>query len=163
MNLVLRLALCAVVVAVAGIGLDIAHPGCLNNLGSELGSLPGLRSSIREEIDKQNDLQERCKIVLARLDAKRNIAAAVIAERLSLWEAAERFRDLANAAAAQNGQPPQKLVSYAVDEHICREVIACVNAELWDQPELAAVVGARLERELQEELECESGCLMKCP
>src|SRR5438132_8372118 len=148
MNLVLRLALCAVVVAVAGVGLDIAHPGCLNNLGSELGSLPGLRSSIREEIDKQNDLQERCTIVLARLDAKRQIAAAVIAERVSLWEAAERFRDLANAAAAQNGQPPQKLASYAAHEHICREVIACVNAELWDQPELAAVVNARLEREL---------------
>jgi hypothetical protein len=77
------------------------------------------------------------RVLLAGLCQKQQAVVAVIDGRMSLLEAAARFR------AAQ--QPPVP----ADGETLCRSVIGWVELALRDCPERAELVTRRLEQELQ--------------
>jgi hypothetical protein len=109
-----------------------------------IGYLPG--PSLEEERRHHEELQEKCKTSVARCFAKDAVAAKVLAGRLTLLEAAARFRDLDRGPPAfdwehfRAGTP-----NMSDEERHCREVINRV-ASTW--PDEAAVV-VRLERELE--------------
>jgi hypothetical protein len=73
--------------------------------------------------------------LLAGLAQKQQAVADVIRGRVSLLEAADRFR------IAGGGEKNA--------EALCRSVIGWVELKLHDRPERAALVADRLERELQ--------------
>ena len=75
------------------------------------------------------------RTLLAGLSQKQQVVADVIAGRLTLHEAAARFR----AASGDAGD----------GETLCRSVIGWVHLALRDHPERADRVAGRLERELQ--------------
>jgi hypothetical protein len=80
---------------------------------------------------------------LARVATKQRVVEQVIAGRLSLMEAATRFR------AAGRG-----LLPAAEDgETVCRTVIGWAELALRDRPERASAVAERLEGELRWHLE----------
>jgi hypothetical protein len=72
--------------------------------------------------------------MLAGLRLKQSAVAAVVDGKLTLSEAAARFRD---AQCGSDG------------ETLCRSVIGWVHLALSDRPERAEAVSSRLERELQ--------------
>jgi len=47
----LRLLVCAVAMALAGTILELAHPGWVNELATDLWALPNIRSKLHEELD----------------------------------------------------------------------------------------------------------------
>ncbi|HJZ60370.1 MAG TPA: hypothetical protein VKE74_35830 [Gemmataceae bacterium] len=77
------------------------------------------------------------RALLNGLDEKQQAVAGVIAGRLTLLEAAARFR-------AAGGGPVE-----ADGEAVCRSVIGWVHLALSERPERAEEVSARLESELQ--------------
>ena len=76
-------------------------------------------------------------VLLTSLSRKQEAVAGVIDGRVSLREAAARFR-------AAGGARPD-----ADEETVCRSVIGWVHLALCDRPERAERVTARLEYELQ--------------
>jgi hypothetical protein len=97
---------------------------------------------------------EECLALQRRVGAKVRLAREVIDGRLTLLEAAARFRDL-------NREPPLfAWVAFRAanpgasdDELLCREVISYVHLEQRGQPGTDAGLVARLEAELNERLE----------
>jgi hypothetical protein len=77
------------------------------------------------------------RLLLAGLTQKQQAVAAVIAGRISLAEAAARFRAAGGSLAAID------------TEVLCQTVIGWVHLALSDRPERAEAVTARLEWELQ--------------
>jgi hypothetical protein len=96
---------------------------------------------------------DACARALQRLQAKQDIVAQLVAGRVSLLEAATRFR-----AASQ---PVVEGPSYAVfaqaeqdsDERVCRTLIGWAYLALCEYPERAEAVSNRLETDLQEILD----------
>jgi hypothetical protein len=96
---------------------------------------------------------DACARALQRLQAKQEIVAQLVAGRVSLVEAASRFR-----AASQ---PVTEGSSYAVfarqgqdsDERVCRTLIGWAYLALCEYPERAEAVSNRLETDLQEILD----------
>jgi hypothetical protein len=98
-----------------------------------------------------------CNAVSQRGLAKGRLAVDVAAGRLTLLEAAARFREL-------NSQWPPfdwhlwrgfihvRFPGVSDDEGLCRQVIICAKSALWEKPEEAELVACRLEAELDEHL-----------
>lgn len=150
MNAILRFTVCTVALGVVGLGLDLLHPGGLPGLAGELGSLPRLRMTLRQELEKQQQLDDENVKILGRIATKRQIATEVVAGRVSLWQAAEHFAQLVDT---KPGQTPAKCC-ICPDEKYFRAVMAYARAEFSGRPEVVAVVKSRLENELQQALEC---------
>src|SRR5262249_45319578 len=97
-----------------------------------------------------DELERRRQAQQQRLTARHQVAADVIAGRLSLLEAAARFRDLnaqepAIAAAFTRSHPDR-----SPEECLCRQVIGQVESDLAEQsPKRAAELRTRLEAELR--------------
>ncbi len=76
--------------------------------------------------------------------------AELVAGRLTLWQAADRFRGL-RAGPPHPAAPPGAADGRAEGERLCREVMARVDAWLVEHaPERATAVAARLEAELRQ-------------
>jgi hypothetical protein len=75
------------------------------------------------------------RALLAGLQLRQQAVVAVIDGRMSLWEAAARFRSSQRTPAD--------------GEALCRSVIGWVGLALSDRPERAELVTRRLEQELQ--------------
>ncbi|HEV3078968.1 MAG TPA: hypothetical protein VGY66_04290 [Gemmataceae bacterium] len=153
MNAVLRFAVCTIALSVAGLGLNLLHPGGLPGLGGELCSLPRLRMTLRQELEKQQQLDDKNVKMLGRIAIKRQIATEVVAGRVSLWQAAERFAQMVDN---KPGQTPAKCC-ICPDEKYFRAVLAYAKEEFGGPPEVVALVKSRLENELQQALECGAG------
>jgi hypothetical protein len=90
---------------------------------------------------------------LQRLQVKQDIVAQLVAGRVSLLEAAARFRAASQplsdgaslAALARSGQD--------ADERICRTLIGWAYLSLCEYPERAEAVSNRLETDLQDILD----------
>src|SRR6266478_3216719 len=98
MTAILRLTVCAAALGVAGAGLNVGYPGGVGNFGYDLWSLPRLRAAIHDELEREAILQERTADALARVEAKHELVTELVARRMTLLEAAKRFRVLADAA-----------------------------------------------------------------
>jgi hypothetical protein len=157
-NAILRLTVCLAALGVAGLGLDLVAPGGLPNLAAELASLPRLKLSMRTELDRQQQLDEENVKILARITAKRQIAFETVAGRVTFLEAANRFRELAEADSRTDTDQSERLPR-CPEEKYFRAVIAYARAEFSAQPDVLAVLLPRLEQELRQALD--EACLRK--
>jgi hypothetical protein len=105
-----------------------------------------------EEIRRGEQLDAAGPIIMHGLERKSEIARELIAGRLTLFEAAARFKAV-NAARPANLPPildPYPGATY--EERLCRQVIVFADTELEGSYDRAEFV-ARLEADLQEHLD----------
>jgi hypothetical protein len=155
MNGFLRVSACASALLAAFLGLNFFQPGLLSELGSEVVHLPQFRNRLREQEEQRDLLQQQCATVIGRVECKRRIVAELIAEHITLPEAAAKFRDLEKSGTDRAYPSSWSCPSTRMgDERFYRGVIAYAREQLHLKPELAATVGARLEMEMLQEREC---------
>lgn len=107
---------------------------------------------------QQYQAEEEREILLSstikRREMKNRVAAEVIADRLSLMQAAVQFCEADSQAADFHWKEFRKCYSGATDEErFCRMVIAWVQHMLVTDPERADSITTRLQLELQEHLQ----------
>jgi hypothetical protein len=97
--------------------------------------------------------EEACERALHRLQIKQDIVAQLVAGRVSLLEAAARFRAASQpfSDGASLGSAIRPVQESA--EHICRTLIGWAYLALSEYPERAEAVTNRLETDLQEVLD----------
>jgi hypothetical protein len=145
MNLFLRPAavvLCLGVLALGVVAFDPTYPPQVD---------PHLRSSMAEELARRERLKQLEDASFRRTQAKRQVAAEVIAGRRRLAEAIEQFGTLDRQwpeLSTWIKKPEELLMS--PDEWGGREVLRFVQLVLADRPDEAATVAGRLEKELQQ-------------
>jgi hypothetical protein len=104
-----------------------------------------------EEMRRTDDIVSRDQAVLRCLDGKHKVASEVVAGRLTLPQAADRFRELRTELAATHEDGPS-LSGQDDEESLCRHVIDWVATSLREEPERAGKVVARLEDDLRQHL-----------
>lgn len=108
--------------------------------------VPGLTGG---ESQRARSLEQRRADVFRPIEAKLRMAEDVAEGRLSLTEAAARFRAL--GAEARASAVPRQASADVMEAGVwCREVIDYVRYVLRDQPERAALVIERLSAEMQQ-------------
>jgi hypothetical protein len=91
--------------------------------------------------------------LLKRMEARDRLVEALLADRLTLLQAAAGFRDLDQGSPEFNlGRFRQKASGQTDEERYCRLVILWAEAQHVDSPERAARVAARLGEELKAHL-----------
>jgi hypothetical protein len=95
---------------------------------------------------------------LQRLQVKQEIVAQLVAGRVSLLEAASRFRAASQPIAESAGLAVAARSGQESDERVCRTLIGWAYLALCEYPERAEVVSNRLETDLQEILD-RYGCV----
>jgi hypothetical protein len=142
MKYLARLLLLAVVAAILGMGaLGLFARG-------EQSEGRSLARWVLFEMRRTEALQERATMVSTSMEAKKAIIADLVAERLTLREAAKQFR-AANDIVENDGG--DLLATYRLpqtDEELCQQVIVWVKAELAAHPRQTARAVHRLEKEL---------------
>ena len=95
---------------------------------------------------------------MQRYEAKEAIIAEVIADRLTLLEAAAQFHDLNATWPRASHWLQQQYPGVPYELALCRQIIdqVCIELRQYD-PERSDRVVARLEAELQAHLKCETG------
>jgi hypothetical protein len=90
--------------------------------------------------------------VLRRIAEKDRVAAAVVARRLTLAQAVDRFRALNDPCAPSRARESAlwHRPRMSEKERLCRQVIAWVRVSLENAPAQARAVGAQLEKEMRE-------------
>ncbi|HZT82744.1 MAG TPA: hypothetical protein VFA26_21115 [Gemmataceae bacterium] len=104
--------------------------------------------------DEENVLDRQLRAVVQRLEKKQQVIAALLGGRLSLLEAAARFRELNETPSELPNHSYRILFEGKSDEErLCRQVIAwAYNEAEVSSPEGARAVRRRLEAELAEHL-----------
>ncbi len=140
------------VALVMGIGYAYQHAATDFELGwgSSLWTLHGLMEG---ELQRETQLEDRIEDTRRRLAAKEWVKQELIAQRMTLLEAAAQFRDLSKSQPRYLDQIRRAYPSRSDEESLCRNVIAHVRVTLHKEPTRAAVVLARLEAELREILQ----------
>jgi len=115
------------------------------------GNNADFRSPPAEELVRQERLKQWKEATFRRLEAKRHVAAEVIARRCSLAEAIAQFRALDEQwpRSRPQMQMPRGL-TMSEDEWDGQNVLSAVQMILADRPDEAAAVGDRLEKELRQ-------------
>src|SRR6516164_7638903 len=88
----LRLAAGILCVGVLALGVVVIDPACLSNFPHRRG--PDRKASLAEEIARNEQLDQQEAALHRQRQAKRRVAAEVIARQCSLAEAIEQFRAL---------------------------------------------------------------------
>jgi hypothetical protein len=124
-------------------------PQALSPLGLDFGDLPALQRRLEETRLRGEELDRRREALLRRIAAKERVVAELVAGRLTLLQAAARFRDL-KGEPPDLAAPPGLACGCSEGERLCREVMAWADGWLAEQaPQRAAAVAARLEAELR--------------
>jgi hypothetical protein len=158
----LRLLVCATAMVLAGCVLELAQPGWLVQLGSELLRLSQSRADLREELELGRRLEEESAALVACAHIKQRILNELIYDRLTLIETATRFRELDRIRL--NGQPNRFCSTWPGSSEIeryCQQIIQAAKCELYEQPCVAAAVLARLKAEFQVAAESGAFCLLR--
>jgi hypothetical protein len=152
MNSMLRLAGCASFLGLFFVGAYAFCPVVLEDAGLDIAEWIRCRRTFDSETERGEELSQRRQFAVERHLAKNQIARDLIAGKLSLAEAADRFGELPH--------PPRRMRELlrlyqgsATDEEIMgRHVIdwACTLQE--NEPARVDALRARLEKELQEYL-----------
>jgi hypothetical protein len=146
MNIYVRILSCIALLGTALLALSHYRPAWASRYGLDWWSLPEMHEQIRSGEQALLDKQADCEAVEARIAVKAEVIDALVAGRLTLAEAAARFRKL-NASA---GAPPTAVKGAfpgaTEEERLCRQVISwttCVGSY-----ESAHQTRERLEAEL---------------
>jgi hypothetical protein len=143
MNRLLRATVCVLV-----LGLIIALTGFFVVPWLDGGAQ---RQRLRQEQVRSDALKKRYEAVLRCVEGKAEVTAEVVAGRLSLVEAIDRFRRL--QALQDDGQdellgtPSHLAVN---DDEIAQNILRWVFSALCEEPSRRAAVMTRLEKELAE-------------
>jgi hypothetical protein len=113
----------------------------------------GNNPSLAEERGREEKLQQMHEATRHRLEAKRQVAQEVIAQRQTLAQAIEEFRTLDRQWPECPPEPTLEALGISEDELDGLCVLHYVRGVLADHPDEAAEVVGRLEKELQELLE----------
>ena len=115
-------------------------------------------SEWHQKIDEGLQLDDDLERAMQRHEAKESIVAEVIADRLTLLEAAAQFRDLNSTWPRASHWLQQRYPGVPYERALCRQIIDLVCIELQQcAPERRDCFVTRLEAELQAHLECEPG------
>jgi hypothetical protein len=102
-----------------------------------------------DELRRADELERRRIACAGRQEIRDHIIRDVIAGRLSLEEAGERFQQLNEADPHFSWAVFRAAYPGATDDERCRrQVIAFVRIDLEDEPSRSSVIGKILEREL---------------
>ncbi len=147
----LRLLAGAGAITLAGCILELARPGWVGELATDLRALPTIRSDLYEELELGGELEIQISALRSRVVAKQRILRDLIDKRLTLIEAATGYRDLDSGL---EGDQPGRLrgawSGRSLIERYCQQLIQTSEWELLEQPRRAAAVVARLKSELKE-------------
>ena len=110
-------------------------------------------SEWHQKIDEGQQLDDDLERAMQRHEAKEAIVAEVIADRLTLLEAAAKFLDLNATWPRASHWLQQRYPGVPYELALCRQIIdqMCVELRQCDR------VVTRLEAELQAHLKCETG------
>jgi hypothetical protein len=109
-------------------------------------------------VARSADLETRLESSYRRLQAKRAVVSELLAGRLTLLEAAARFRDLDAGLPEFRDLLLQRYPDVPYEVAVCRQVIEQARSvPRVRTPEQEASIVARLEAELQAHLDCEGG------
>ena len=149
MSKFLRLAAAVLCVGVLALGVVYFDPACMLTFPHRWD--PDKKASLVEEIARNEQLDQQEAALRRQRQAKRAVAAEVIARRRSLAEAIEEFRALDREWPKLGPLPhwPADL-GMSADEGVGRDVLYFVQLVLADRPDEAATVAGRLEKELQQ-------------
>jgi hypothetical protein len=137
----------AVVFTAVGAGLMYFSAAILPRLGLDFGELAALQRQLDEVGRVDEELDHHRGIVLRRIVAKQQVVGELQAGRLTLLQAAARFRDLEEALPVTRGWPPRATSGPAEGERWCREVMAWAQTQHGEYlPDLAARLEADLRR-----------------
>jgi hypothetical protein len=151
MNVSLRMIVCGVYGYSLVTALNFAYPGWFEETRAEVIRLVASRQQSQE-------LRHRMGTILRCQQSKDEVVADVIAQRVSLREAADRFRDLNLRHKDRRWWEHfrRRYAGQSDTERHCREVINWTEAVLTKHEGGDAVtLAAQLEDELQNMLECE--------
>ena len=126
--------------------------------GLDSYAVPGPLSKLHQKIEKCQELDDDLERSMRRLEAKEAIVAEVIGDRLTLLEAAARFRDLNATWPRASHWLQQRYPGVPYELALCRQIIdqVCIELRQW-APERRDRIVTRLEAELQTHLESEAG------
>jgi hypothetical protein len=129
-----------------GVGALLWGWGCLSRPGS-----PTASTSL--EARKDELVREECRRISQRIGAKEAVVLELLAQRLTLREAARRFEQLeAGKSQAQRALWRATTPGETDEERSYRTVLHFVRAEVRDDPVRAGVVWQRLYAELPSHL-----------
>jgi hypothetical protein len=155
MNALLRLVVSAGAVALAVYGLNEVEADWHTEIGPALLSLVEIRSQIKQESQNARRIEEQDQILVSAMNAKEQIVVDLVADRLTLLEAAARFREL------REGLPTCEMEMFrqaypgnSDDERYCHQVIRAVESLRGRQPNEVTRAVARLKKELEDEAAC---------
>ncbi len=152
MNPVIWRGLCVGGVCLAVVGLTWAGAHCGLELAPREWDLGRLERQIEGEARRGQRLEADRVVLLNSVETKRQIADNLTAGRLTLWEAAARFKALYATRPEHLGPYLDQYPGGSDDERLCRQVIGFAEARLEESAARKAFV-ARLEAELQQRLE----------
>jgi hypothetical protein len=126
MNLYVRTLSCLALLGTSLVALSQYRPSWAAELNLDWWNLPELREDIRREKEREGKLRRDTGI--ARCAAREEVTQDLLAGRLTLPQAAARFRAL-NAAVGPNVPPLGLWFPGATEEErLCRQVIAWVES-----------------------------------
>jgi hypothetical protein len=156
-NTFVRLLACIALVGTPFVVLEKTRPAWAAPLGLDWWTLPQLARVVRQAEAESEDLDRRGAAVLARINARQEVVRDLCDGRLTLLEAAARFRALNATAGATARRAAQDIYPGASEgERICRQVIGHVRTHLEEQsPGRGETVTRALEEELRARLEAD--------
>jgi hypothetical protein len=137
----------AVLLTAVGAGLVYIGADLLSRLGRDFGELAALQRRLDESARRDEELDGHREVYLRRIVVKEQAVGELLAGRLTLPQAAARFRDVEEALPVTWGPPCCAASGSAEGERWCREVMAWVQTQHGeDLPALAARLEADLRR-----------------
>jgi hypothetical protein len=143
------LALGAVLAVLTGVLYLV--PGAASRLGLDFWKLPDLGVQLQRDEAYGTELDREAEEALRRVAAKEETVRGVVEGRLTLGQAAARFRALDAGAPPSTRQVlAERFPAVPEDERCCREVIAWVAADEEKRPDGGPGLARRLAAELDD-------------
>jgi len=153
MTMLSRMLLAALVVCGILCAVFSFRPDWAEAAGLDLWQLPSLQAGVEAEVRRSDELDAQLTEAQHRVGAKQQVVSDLIAGRLSLLEAAARFRDLTPPSSDAARYLRSVYAGASDDERFCRAVIQWVRGTRRSGSRAEADrVAARLEAEFQEYL-----------
>jgi hypothetical protein len=150
MRLVIHVAVSLGVVGACGAGLHKLDPTWSADLGEAVKCL----NILAREQRRSEAIDAIWQPIVGRMRQRDSICRSLAAGRLSLVEAAVRFREVYQAAVPGDPAEAMPYPGNSEGERLCREVIDYTDFVFAGRPQRCAALRARLTAELQAHLEC---------
>jgi hypothetical protein len=134
-------------------GVLCLFPGTAAVLGLDFWNLPELGLELQRDEAHGTELDREAEAACRRVAAREEAVRDVLDGRLTLSQAAVRFRDLdATTPACTHGEIARRFPGIAEDERCWREVISWVAVAEGERPDGGHGVARRLSAELEDAL-----------